>query len=87
MVDFIMLLAENYIAGITILSTIVITVYLVFSIRLIKSARKEGLDVCTSCMIPIYNLSVWIRKCIRKRKNKKKLKIKDKNKMSEEIIL
>lgn len=68
-------LAENYILGIIALCVIVVACYLIFSIRLIKTSRQEGLDVCTSAMIPIYNVVLWVRKCIRKYNNSKTYKL------------
>lgn len=64
-------LAENYIPGIVVLCVVVVAGYLFFSIRLIVNARREGLNVCISAMIPIYNLIIWLRKVFRKHKNNK----------------
>lgn len=68
------LLADEYVIGTAVIAVVVVTAYLTFSIRLIVTARKEGIDVCASAMIPVYNLILWIRKCIRHRKNTKKIK-------------
>lgn len=67
-------LADNYTIGIPIFISLLIGVYLLFSIRLIITSRREGLNICVSAMIPVYSLILWIRKCIRKRKNNKKIK-------------
>lgn len=67
-------LADNYVVGMSVFIVLLISIYLLFSIRLIITARREGLDICVSAMIPIYSLILWIRKCIKKRKNNKKFK-------------
>lgn len=67
-------LADNYTIGILIFISLLIGVYLLFSIRLIITSRREGLNICVSAMIPVYSLILWVRKCIRKRKNNKKIK-------------
>ncbi len=67
-------LADNYVIGMSVFIVLLISIYLLFSIRLIITARREGLDICVSAMIPIYSLILWIRKCIKKRKNNKKFK-------------
>lgn len=67
-------LADNYTIGIPLFISLLIGVYLLFSIRLIITSRREGLNICVSAMIPVYSLILWIRKCIRKRKNNKKIK-------------
>lgn len=67
-------LADNYVVGMSVFIILLISIYLLFSIRLIITARREGLDICVSAMIPIYSLILWIRKCIKKRKNNKKFK-------------
>lgn len=68
MIEF---LSINYIVGISVFCTIVVIGYLVFSIRLIVTSRREGLDVCMTAMIPIVNVFLWFKKCIRRHKNKK----------------
>lgn len=67
--DFMQFLADNYIVGISVACVVVIAVYLVFSIRLMISARREGINACASALIPIYNLILWVRKWRRKKKN------------------
>lgn len=71
--QFMYTLSDNYILGIVILCSIVVACYLIFSIRLIQTSRREGLDVCISAMIPIYNVVLWVRKCIKKHQNSKVL--------------
>lgn len=69
-------LADYYLYGIVVCCVIVVALYLVISIRLLLSARKEGINVCVSAMIPIYNLTLiprkWWVKYKRKRPSKKK---------------
>lgn len=62
-------LADNYIVGISIACVLVVALYLTFSIRLIVTSRREGINACVSAMIPPYNIILWIRKCRRKKKN------------------
>lgn len=61
-------LADQYVIGIIICCFIVSGLYIAFSVRLIITARSEGMNVCASAMIPIYQLILWFRKCLRKRK-------------------
>lgn len=61
-------LADQYIVGITLCCLIVSGLYIAFSARLIITARAEGMNVCASAMIPVYQLILWFRKCLRKRK-------------------
>ena len=62
-------LADHYVVGISVMCVLVVTLYLIFSIRLIITSRREGINACASALIPIYNLILWIRKCRRKKKN------------------
>lgn len=61
-------LADQYVIGIIICCLIVSGLYIAFSVRLIITARSEGMNVCASAMIPVYQLILWFRKCLRKRK-------------------
>ncbi len=81
--EFMQMLADEYIIGISVLIVFVIAIHIFFSVRLIVTSRREGLDVCVSAMIPIYNLVLWVRKSIRKYKNKKI----DKIELNQEIEL
>lgn len=69
--EVIQYLADNYKVGIPVLCGVVVLGYLVFSIRLIVTSRREGLNVCMSAMIPAVNLFIWMRKGLRKHKNNK----------------
>lgn len=64
-------LGENWIVGISVLSSVVVVLYLVFSIRLIVTSRREGINTSMMCMIPVLNIFLWFRKCWRKHKNNK----------------
>lgn len=64
-------LADKYIYGISVACSVVVVCYLVFSIRLIIKARKIGMNVCVSAMIPGYNIILWVRKCIKHRRESK----------------
>ena len=55
-------LADQYVIGIIVCCLIVSGLYIAFSVRLII------MNVCASAMIPIYQLILWFRKCLRKRK-------------------
>lgn len=81
--EFMKMLADEYVIGISVLIVFVIAIHIFFSVRLIVTSRREGLDVCVSAMIPVYNLVLWVRKSIRKYRNKKI----DKIELNQEIEL
>lgn len=81
--EFMQMLADEYVIGISVLIVFVIAIHIFFSVRLIVTSRREGLDVCVSAMIPVYNLVLWVRKSIRKYRNKKI----DKIELNQEIEL
>lgn len=64
-------LADYYIYGISIASTLFVILYLIFSIRLVITARRENMDVCVSAFIPLWNIITWVRKSLKHRKNSK----------------
>lgn len=64
-----LVLQQNYVVGMSVACTVVVALYLAFSIRLIVTSRREGINACASAMIPVYNLILWIRKWRRKKKN------------------
>ena len=70
-------LAENYVMGIVVACIIVILLYVGVSLVGMFSAREEGLDVCVSAMIPIWNIVILIRTRIHKQHRKQKLEIND----------
>ena len=63
--------SEYYTYGIVVCCIIVTALYLAFSIRLIITARREGVDVCASALIPIFNIGLFFKKAYRKRKRVK----------------
>lgn len=67
-------LADNYVYGIAVLCSVVCIIYLIFSIRLIVTSRREGINICASAMIPFVNIIFWVRKCVVKHKNNKVFK-------------
>ena len=81
--EFMQMLADEYVIGISVVIVFVIAIHTFFSVRLIVTSRREGLDVCVSAMIPVYNLVLWVRKSIRKYRNKKI----DKIELNQEIEL
>lgn len=81
--EFMKMLADEYVIGISVLIVFVVAIHIFFSVRLIVTSRREGLDVCVSAMIPVYNLVLWVRKSIRKYRNKKI----DKIELNQEIEL
>lgn len=68
-------LADNYIYGIIGVSVVVAVVYILFSVRLVVTARRVGIDVCATAFIPGYNLILLVRKwilCIKNRASRRK---------------
>lgn len=62
-------LADNYLYGIAIAVFLVVVGYIAYSVLVLLSCRKVGIDICVSAMIPVYNLILLIRRFIRKYKN------------------
>lgn len=81
--EFMQMLADEYVIGSSVLIVFVVAIHIFFSVRLIVTSRREGLDVCVSAMIPVYNLVLLVRKSIRKYRNKKI----DKIELNQEIEL
>lgn len=75
MTEIMIKLADYYFYGIIACWVAVLIGYLVFSIRLIVTARRMGMDVCATAMIPGWNFVLWVRKCLRKRKERKLLAV------------
>lgn len=78
--DIMVVLAREWKIGYVIFSILGVLIYLVFSINLVTTSRKEGYDIGVSGMIPLWNIVVLI---------KKKLFIAKKNKearLLEEVI-
>lgn len=62
------MLAENWVVGYSICLVIVLAKYLIFSIRLVITARKIGYDVGAICLVPFVNIVIWVKKCIYSRR-------------------
>lgn len=68
------LLAENWIPGVSVCIAVCVIIYLVFSIRLVVTARRVDMNVGVTAMIPVWNLVLWLRKCWRNHKLNKPIK-------------
>lgn len=64
-------LADYYVYGIVVCCIIVTALYLAFSIKLIITSRREGLDVCVSALVPIFNIGLFFKKVFKKKKRLK----------------
>lgn len=67
-------LAENWVVGVSVISVICVTLYLTYSILLVRSCRKVNYDVGVSAMIPIWNIIVLIKRGLKVRKLTKVIK-------------
>lgn len=67
-------LADNYVYGITILCCVVSAVYIAFSVRLVITSRREGINICALAFVPVLNIILWVRKCVVRRKHNKTFK-------------
>lgn len=61
----------HYREGIIVVSSLVIAVYLLFSIRLLFTARRLGMKVWVLAFVPGVNIIVWLSKCIKSHTQKK----------------
>lgn len=61
-------LADNYVAGIIVACIVVLIIYIGISLVIMFSAREEGLDICVSAMIPVWNLGILLRTKFHKKK-------------------
>jgi len=73
-------LAKHWVFGYTFITVVCISVYLGYSIWLVKSCRKVGYDVGALGMVPVINLFIHIKKVLKVKKDKKAL-------LEQEIIL
>lgn len=76
-------LADQYVIGIIICCLIVSGLYIAFSVRLIITARSEGMNICATAMIPFYQIILWVIKCFRRHKRIKRVKEKQKLELEE----
>ena len=63
--DIVNFLRENWIA-VPIFAVVVFVLYLIFSIRLVFTARRAGMNVCMLAFIPGINIIVFFVKCIKR---------------------
>lgn len=63
------MLADNYIVGIVLSCIIVISLYVFISIKIMFFARKQHLDICTSALVPVFNLGILIRAIVKCKKD------------------
>lgn len=82
MQEIMLYLQQNSYYGTIISMCVVVFFYLLFSILLIVFARRNGLNICASGMIPIFNLLIPIRVLIknvssREKKPKKEKEVKE----------
>ncbi|MGV3076424.1 hypothetical protein ACEE21_15200 [Clostridium baratii] len=68
-------LAREWVVGVSVCIAICLIAYIVFSVLLVRSCRRNGYDVGVSGMIPFVNIFILIKNCIYKRRN---LKIEEK---------
>ena len=68
--SFMSRLADMYLYGVLASIFIVVGVYVFYSVRVLLSCRKNGIDICASAMIPVYNLTLPVRVLIKKHKEK-----------------
>lgn len=57
------ILAQEWVIGYSVIGSLSVILYLVFSIRLIVSCRRTNYDVGVSAFIPFINLFIWGKKC------------------------
>ena len=67
-------LADNYVYGIAILCCVVSAVYIAFSVRLVITSRREGINICALAFVPVLNIILRVRKCVVRRKHNKTFK-------------
>ncbi len=87
--EIMLYLQQNSKNGTIIAMCVVVVLYLLFSIIFTVVARKSGINLCATGMIPIYNLHIPVRVVIRKHNSKKQLKVSEEEKPlaeDEEII-
>lgn len=73
--EIMLYLQQNSKNGTIISMCVVVVLYLLFSILFIVAARKNGINLCATGMIPIYNLHIPLRVIIRKHKSNKQAKV------------
>ena len=62
MSDILEMLAREWIIGYSVFACVCVSIHIWYSVRLLISCRKQGYDVGASCMIPIWNLVISLKK-------------------------
>lgn len=78
------MLADQYIEGIVVVSVVVCMVYIVLGVSIVRMSRQNGINVCTSAFLPVYQLSLPIRVALLKRKRRVERERKELTKKSNE---
>lgn len=71
MSELMLILAEEWQTGVLISIAVCLISYLVFSVMLVRSCRKNKYDVGVSAMIPFVNIVIFIKNSIYKRRKAK----------------
>lgn len=61
MSEIMLLLAREWVIGVSIFASIMIIAYLTFSILLVRSCRKRNYDIGASAFVPLVNLFIWFK--------------------------
>lgn len=68
MSEIMLILAREWIIGVIVSISVVLIGYLIFSILLVRSCRRNGYDIGVLGMIPFLNIIVFIKNIFLKRK-------------------
>lgn len=67
MSEIMLILAEEWVIGVSVFCSLLVIGHIVFSVMLIRSCRKNNYDIGASAMFPIINLVIFIKNNIRKK--------------------
>lgn len=84
--DLVLILAENWAIGYSVLTSLVVIGYITFGVWLVMRCRKYKYDIGVSAMIPLVNLGVFF-KSIKYKKAFKQSSIITENILEEEFEL
>lgn len=59
--DLVLILAENWVIGYSVLTSLVVIGYVAFSVWLVRHCRKYKYDIGVSAMIPLVNIGVFFK--------------------------